>query len=511
MIIGKSVQKIKKALCLFLFATLSLLASGCSSEPMTDPFEGLFESESSSAQTGFLVVIPTDCSAELLSEAESLAAELTNQTGLKAEVQYDNELKPVSEGVTELFVGNVNRGWVKELLSPMKKDDYLCRLTENGVLIAGKQETATILALQRFREEILPAATAESLMPSLAGFSHTGSYGVDSVTLNGFDLSAYTLLIPADASDPLRMLAVSLREHIAEKSGYYPDIAQESAFPEANKVILLSDGEDPAAGQIATITPIENGLRLSAADPLGTSVAARSFCQLLFADAESGSCHCTINETRATVYSPADYRVGTVLAAHLLPFQTPVDVDKVTQTTLSYRPDLLLCGPMDAESAGYLETGLSGYTRKDTARSEETALPSFDRNDSLTTLFQSTPEAGPAVGVYRVGGERDGFLLVWVSGVLTEPSRLVLPQEVSSTELPVVVLIHTREDGGSLSFTDCHEYGLSPVLEQSFAVRESSHSLVCYATDRAFRLSFGNENDVCGYLDLSMERLSVFS
>jgi hypothetical protein len=176
-------------------------------------------------------------------------------------------------------------GWIADVeavsgaLRSLRRDDYLCRRTGNTVILGGRTDGATRTAVERFCREILPAATAESLMSENGGFSYCGEdYGVTSVKLNGFDLWEYRIVYPKGEAEALQSLSYRLRDEIANRSGYVLEVLSERDLDGATKGIFIGTETPDQEGACAYLIPKSNGILLCAEDFFGVSVAADRLC-----------------------------------------------------------------------------------------------------------------------------------------------------------------------------------------------------------------------------------------
>ena len=296
-----------------LICLILLLAALCACSKRVenlDQFEQLVipaaskENISESFASGVYVIIPHDCSAELVARAEELVLGINEKTGLNTYLKYDNESTFSSSGVLEILLGNTSRIVSQDLLRTRKADDYLCTYDRGALVIGGRTDEATIAALERFEKDILPSATNASLMHEAAHFEYLAEYDLDTVTLNGFYLYDYTV----NADIELKTVADVLTKYILQKSGYLLE-----GNTSADKSINIAIDEDATHG-IATIETKSKDIYIRADSAYGISKAIVKFADLLLSENEDGKCAFELNEKIFVEYESekAELLIGAV-------------------------------------------------------------------------------------------------------------------------------------------------------------------------------------------------------
>lgn len=510
MTIGKFVRII--ALCL-LFELLCAPLSSCAMPSEDCPPDLLADHSDEINEIQYRVVISHKCSAQLLGAANELAVKLTEKTGVRCLVVYDTQKNGSEGNVTEVILGETNREEASSLLNHLKKDDYLCRVAEGSVVIGGKTDQATVAAIQRFCLELLPAATAELLLSEGGGFLYQASYPYSAVTLNGFDLNDYQIVYPNGASEGLIRLGNALRERIADKSGYVLKVSSQSEYGNVGKGIFLAEDGSDEAGVPAYLIPTAEGISLCGGDALGVSAAMREFFSILFAANEGGVCAAVLSATKACPYDRTVSRLASVISDHWLPNGSLLTVTNMLYSISSeYVPDAVLFGEMPKDQAQYIKDGLYGYEYLEQPLTNDTVLPIGQKTSKLSALeSQLNGEGTPVVSVCRVGSERDGFLLVRLSGLVTKDSLIRLPRSMTESSLPVVILAHVTEKGGTLSLADLETNGICSMMSETYEVDGMRYTVSCYATENAFSIVWGTKNNTVGYREIVVERLSLFN
>lgn len=495
-----------------LLLVVLLCALGCACSQREDYPPELKGTDGQGEALSYRIVIPSACSAALKNAADGLALRIAEQTGVTATAVYDTE--PLSERVneTEILLGLTNRSVSMESMKSLKKDDYICRVVNGAVVLGGKTDSATVVAVERFCREILPAATAELLMSEDGGYSLYGSYPYEQVLLNGFDLHEYGIVCPNNASEELLRLASSLQGAIAQKSGYWLRVSLEADRDRTGKGIFLVTEKSEGGSVCARLISNAQGVTLCAEDSLGISAAARELFSLLFAPADQGVCSAVLSSTRECSYEGGSHRLAFVRGDGWLTQATPIAVTSQLQTILSeYSPDAVLFGVAPAERMEYVQMGLYGYQTSALSLDAAHAVIVGKKQSSVELVWADRDgESGLARSVCRVGSERDGFWLLQLSGRLTKNCEVTLPPLLTDTELPVLILAQVTEVGGALSFSDLAQRKFGRLIEQTDETDGACTRFSCYGTQNAFSVLESVTDHSISYRELEIRRRSLF-
>ena len=161
---------------LVIFCTLVNLLS-CSynsSSNIDDVFSQLIINDSETEGEAFAehiyVIISNGCSGELSLKARELTNLISEKTGILTSLKYDNELTVIPVGSCEIALGNTNRLVSDNALDVLRYGEYLCRWDDGTLVICGRSDFDTTVAIDRFIDEILPICSKYSLMPAEAHF-----------------------------------------------------------------------------------------------------------------------------------------------------------------------------------------------------------------------------------------------------------------------------------------------------------------------------------------------------
>ncbi len=496
-----------------LLLALFLSVSGCGTREADFPFEALLpppgsewgapDSEPAEERGYYRIIVPADASADFLEAAREFAARVGDATDRYVYVLYDSD--PVTDGnATDILLGETDRIISQMLLGELRDGEYLCRMQDGVIVLGGRDEEATLAAMEKFCDEWLPYASEERLMRPDGGFSYLLSEQ-QTVRLNGYLLSDYCIVVPDDASDALGRLSAVLQERLSDIGEVSLSIVSPSEYAGGKRAIVLAVDAEHAERRTACLIPEATGLALQAADVFGLSVAVRVLCEEL----ETAGGY-DLATARAISYETPQLHIASVMANHLLPPDTPSKIMALTSPIIANGAELVLIGELPTEAALSLGDNLSEYERLDRSTSGETVLPIYAKSGLAErfALLSSSVVGELSMTEYRVGEGEAAFVLVWISGEATEAEALVLPSELAEQGLPVMIVLHTESSAGSMTVSvQGHE--TERCLSQSYTVRTNTYALTCYGTAGAFSVTAGNADDGGGYRDMTIERVSV--
>ncbi len=240
MIIGK-----KRVLSLCLVIAICAVSLCACSERGDDNAFDLLEAmkEKAEEQTEqvtyekYLIIIPAKSTSALSLIARDLAEKIEQKTGVDCEYKYDNaDIQPDDKRL-DILLGNTNRRVSADVLGRFKNDDYICKYSDGYLVLGGLSDAATVTAVQRFIDEILPSVTENKFIPSGLGFEYYGEYEIKDVLLCGYDIRDYTIVFSGLEA---QTMATALRDLLARQSGIYIDVKAGTANINAEKEIYLS-------------------------------------------------------------------------------------------------------------------------------------------------------------------------------------------------------------------------------------------------------------------------------
>lgn len=279
MTIGKTVRiltALMLAVCLICFASCA-----SSDGNALELLAALSDDSGGNGSVRYRVVISGMCSGRLSTLAHSLAEGIESVSGAETCVVYDSDETTERLGMTELVLGYTERACSRELLSRLNRDDYVCAFASNGSLvIGGKSDSATVTAVERFIEEILPYSDSEMLLSADGGFEYFYEYERSALSLCGFGVSDYTLVCPEGRRSEAALIAELFRERTADICGAYPDIVYGRTPVDGKKEIVFSVDSELREG-CAAFEAVREDIVLSACDSYGLSLSASELYALM--------------------------------------------------------------------------------------------------------------------------------------------------------------------------------------------------------------------------------------
>ena len=243
----------------------------------------------------YRIILPENASADLVSRTEMFKDALANATSTEARVLYETDGVAEISGCIEILVGRVNRKESKEILDPLRPDDYVCKWNgKDTVVIGGLTDSCTMAAISYFENNILTTASKFSLMTEEQQYFYEGKYPIDVAKINGYVLGEYDIVYEVSELTDMERVAKDLRDTINEKSGYLPDVIKLQDYKGGKHIRLkLSSTEKVNEGRIACSN---NNITISAEDTYALSRSIDYFCTRLFGNVFNSQAELTMND-----------------------------------------------------------------------------------------------------------------------------------------------------------------------------------------------------------------------
>lgn len=281
----------------FIELLLTSTPDGTAALLLDGVLEYKYSSDEESEKKVYYFIIPGGCSASLASAARTLADTVGERLAAETYVYFDSEDAPRRENVTEIFIGSVDTNAVKVAFESLRLDDYVCRAIDGAIVLGGYSDAASVAAIQRFCEELLPLASAEELVAEGGGFLYRHAYELDGITLGGFDVCDFTVVYPRSSSNGEKALAEAFAAYVAEKSGKVIEVLGTSAETGRKEIIFKLDASTPLA--TARIYALDEDVVITSDSAEGIALA---YEKLIIALSES------ISEGKATL--PLDVEIS---------------------------------------------------------------------------------------------------------------------------------------------------------------------------------------------------------
>ena len=504
--------KYLRAFGILLLTALFLIS--CSSNNIDDfPFVtvgGSDDSEATEAETvyeytKYRVIISRLASGELSNISRLLCEKIQENTGVYTTLCYDDEYSKGAEGEWAVFVGNVDIDRVKEVIRPMRSKDYICRSFEDKTLIGGKNDSATVTAVGRFIDEILPVSDAHRLIPEGGGFEYFGEYTVEGLYVEGVSIGDFDIVVEDDRDIPALRIAYALRDKISETFGFYLDVKHKKEAELGKNICIYTDSKCQVGR--AELQYAENNIVLKAVDSTGLSKMTDTFFELLCSSGMSGELRVTIPKNLYSYYGDAsfneneqgatDHGVGqcklVFTVMDILPeIDSPLALTELRETVTEYSSDLLLFGKGSGSDGEILEENFREY------RNISDELGCAFVGSDIVCVRKAVDDKGDLLcDVFSVRCGEAEFLLVYISGSTEDDMVIDIAELTGETDLPTVAIVYTENIGNITLVDSCHSF-FDKVSESSSDIYGKAVSYKCYADVSRVIISDENSDNKFG-------------
>ena len=462
---------------LLFFILTAFIVASCAADSVEDfPFVTVgtdTEVETEAVSLKYKVVVSASASGDILDVARTLSSQISNSTGAGSVLVKDSAIGEVDENTHLICVGYADISTAREKLSSLRTLDYICRSYGEITVIGGRSDGATLLAVDRFINEILPVSNAQLLIPDGGGFEFVGEYSVDSLYIDGTDIRDYCLVVEHSYDGAAVNLAYSLREKIADSFGFCLDVRTGSRPDDQKYIYILTDGQCKNGRGVLERT--ERGIILKAADATGLSKVCDRFMDIVTSCGHAGDLSVNIPTTLYIPYGDTKCTIAVTLFEALPDSPSPSFYTSLNKSVLGYSPDLLFCGALSDTERHTLEEQFGGYTA-----SCSDIGSSFVKNNITVSRIASYTESDLLCEAYYAAyGELD-FILIYVSG--STSGEIVIDTEalIGETDLPVIAMSYTTE--GRVSFEG--RAFVEKVAHQSGEIYGKAVTYTCYADMR---------------------------
>ena len=335
------------------------------------------------------VILPASAGDALTARAHALCEALTAQTGIPATLFFDDAILPTRENIRFILLGNTAHALSYKHLHTLRRDDYLCTTDESALILGGKSDAATVAAIDRFCESLLPYADATILINPDQHFLVHATYDVNEISLNGFPLADYRLVYPEENGKGEQAVALALREAIADRCGFYLEVLPDTVVREPARVITVGACFGTSGTDAAQFEAISSYVSLDGDSEYALASVAQAFCRYLLPDGTHDSLSVTLGTPIAV---PLGAPSLSVFAGLLSMPDSLTNVLEMAHLVTAFRStDTLLapCGRMSLDTFTYLRANLPDYAVRSLSPDPDHHLPVFYREDTLTLLEHS--------------------------------------------------------------------------------------------------------------------------
>ena len=181
--------------------------------------------------SSYTVIIPDGCSDTVQQLASSFCDDLQAATGVEPDFRDDTVIEGndyFKEAEYEILIGRVKRSEAEEFYKTVRYKDLGYALVGKKVLIVGFNDKSIKNALTRFTNDVVKS-TETVLLRSNEKSILEGSYDFDELLLNGVEINKYKIVYPRKSVINEKNYANSLRDWIADKSGYIIDVGADNS------------------------------------------------------------------------------------------------------------------------------------------------------------------------------------------------------------------------------------------------------------------------------------------
>ncbi len=515
-------DKRRRYLCVFIVGfifVLSCVLVSCSKKTDNTLLDALatlmrdeqFELDDTEADTEdvpraeyYRIVISGMCSSETAAVARTLAERIEEKTGIDCGVVYDSDDFPKRENAVEILLGNTDRDASAIALEDMLRDDYVCGLVGDSLVIGGLSDSATVTAAERFMSELLPLAEGMYLIEETGGFEYFAKYELSSVTLCGFDIGDYDIVCAPRATEDERLFITVIKNLVADKSGIYIDTKYSLGGEYGKKEIIVSI--DPSSDTPSACIRTDNeDIVISGSDTYGLSVAVSKFCNMLVESVSDEKSSIDINGRLDLPYEDTKIKFMSVLADVRVPNGSLAPMVDISEDFNAAMPDVAVIGSIDSTAWEYIKYNLHGFAYVEQLAGGDPFMPMLYRSGNVSVVSMSGErkdgvEIQKVVFKKKVGGEQF-TVLSFVCSDVADVSKLVKTVSDAVNDNPNAIAVVTAPQSAVGSFvisdggiTSCNNRPIS-VGNKAFISSMLVSADECLYSDMG--TEYGNKNDIC--------------
>lgn len=488
-------HRILRCMCILLFTAIFFIS--CSADGGAEfPFVTVGGSGSAdeSGYSEYNVVVSRSASGDLMSSARTLCEKIKEGTGVNTVLCYDDELSKTNDSEWNIYIGNVDVKGVKEALRSMRSNDYICRSFDDKTVIGGRNDVATVTAIDRFIKEILPASDSTRLIPDGGGFEYRGVYAVSGLYAGDVFIGDFDIIVEDGRDLSALQSAYFLRNEISESFGYWLDIKSKKDSELGKNICIYTDKKCEKG--IAELECVENSITLKAADGAGHLAVADEFLKLLGSAGSEGELHVELPRDLYVNYEDGGSnqensknedtdRENPMCMISVAALDLFTDIGSVGTLTgirgavRGYESDIALLGSVSEENVIKLNENL-----KPLEKISDGNECVYVRDGVICAELPESDALAVNNSIYKIRCDGVDFLLVYLSGSVKENTVIDIESLIGDTDLPVVVISYTRNNGKIMETVSRNE-GFDTVAEEQTNINGVTVSYKCCAdTDR---------------------------
>ena len=231
-----------------------------------------------------VVTVSARCSASLLESAKALVAAFSQRADAEIKIKYDSDYKASTKEV-EILLGKTDRVASADFLKGLKKNDYGYAYDGGKIVIAGHTDTACAEAVKMFMTDLSQGNVDVSNAKAIEKRIVKGSYAIDKITLNGFEMSEYAIVYPRENSLGEKELAQALADEICSVGGYVLSVVSDKEISKSTRGICVGKTSVSSAEAVSKRMSISTSkaghIELLAKDTYALRVACDKLAEMI--------------------------------------------------------------------------------------------------------------------------------------------------------------------------------------------------------------------------------------
>ena len=483
-----SFGKFFRAVCLLLLSVL-FLNSCVSNNDEKLPFVTLDETNNAIVSE-YRIVVSRTASGEVLEAARELCSSIGEQTDVDTRLSYDDETVYVSDSTWVVYVGYVDTSAVRDILRNMRSEDYICRSYDRETIIGGRSDGATLNAILRFKNEILPVSDRFRLIPEGGGFEYKGEYSLNTLYIGDASVQDFEIVVYSAQDTEVIDTAYSLRQRISDTTGYWLDVCIGSRSKTGRGIYVIKDSECQLGR--AELSNSKNDVILRAKDRKGLEKIADTFMNLLTSDSDKVIQKPNIPSALYVPYGEISCDLALSLLSYLPIFGSMELNADFKNTVAEYSPDILLGGAVTDEKRSIISNLLDNYD----VLSADGGMALGGENINIERIKTEQYREVLCDTFYVKHGALE-FMLVYLSGKATENISIELENIVGNTPLPIIAVSYT-EGGEQVSVTHAGQPYFDTVISSDCSFYKRGFSFVCHTDVSRLSVTDGGDCDTYG-------------
>ncbi len=350
--------------------------------------------------TNYVIVRPDETDITLVEASMTLRKTIKELYDLELDLKSDlhsDRVESLKIREFEILIGACDRDETRLFMADLRMNDYGYAMVGQKLVICGGSDEATLKALNLFAENILNAQSSEMFFDSSARVLERGAYAVDTFTLQGTDISEYTIVYK-NRNENSRALAEELRDRIAQTSGFILPVKNDKEARTGKEILIgtTSRTECSFTGRALAdgtymVAADDTFICARGADGIGDYYAVYDLMTTLF-DQTAKTHQVMVNEHTKTV--PMDATLKAMSFNLWVSQVTSARQESVRQTIMAYMPDTIGVQEASPEWMAYLNVKLKdiyavvGLGRDGGSDGEHSAI--FYRRDRFDLLKTET-------------------------------------------------------------------------------------------------------------------------